>query len=113
VGRRSDSRLGLPSEIRAREPLSGASEIRLWSATVPQGSPRFPERGAQPSGWECLFRAVSASSHNRHNLFRIQQLWWDRTHPCSKAVIDQAALWLAVAVERIPGIVQAEALRRA
>ena len=89
---------------------SGVSEIRLWSATVPQGS---PERGAQPSGWECLFRGVSASSHNRHNLLTIQQLWWDRTHPCSKAVIDQAALGLVVAVERIPGIVQAEALRRA
>jgi hypothetical protein len=63
--------------------------------------PHDPGGGAQP-GVGCLFRAVSTSSHKRHNLFRIRQLWWDRTHPCGQVVIVRASLWVVVAVGRDP-----------
>ena len=60
-----------------------------------------------------LSRALSASSHKRHHLFRIRQPWWSRTHLCGKAVIVQAVLGLVMAVAGIPGIVRTETLRRA
>jgi len=84
--------------VPANGDTSRESEDPVAVSHCPSGSPT-----AQPSSSGGV-RAISASSHKRHNPFKIQQLWWGRTNPWKKAVIDQAALWRVDALAGIPGI---------
>lgn len=80
--RRSAYPLGHP---RSGEPNSPSEGVR--DPVVVSHCPQRPGGWRQARRLGCPFRAVSASSHKRHNLFRIWQLWWVRTHACGKAVI--------------------------